>query len=251
MRVNHGGQGQDSPKKAVKTCPLCHKSLRDHQANVQVSIDVVVDESKTSREPVYYKCCACSAHRLRSAKLFFGHVQAHVCKPYTCPQCFRGYSSQELRDTHVQVVHLAPETGVKFACELCPFVANYRSTLKSHVIAKHHPEPQPPPPAVIEKASKPALVSRMVCPNCHREFSWSFYQKKHRKQCIGGIGVVPAVNFASQGQGQGSKPRVSACFTCKQTFASKLGESTKNEGYSKCFIFEGAKTDYIPSLLSR
>ena len=176
----------------LKVCPLCFKTMKEHKNT---------DPTVFSAEAVY-KCCSCTAKRLRAHR-FFSHAQGHILKPFPCPHCFRGYSNLSLRDHHVNVAHSNAATE-DFVCHKCSFVAKYESTLKSHMVTKHN-DSKPDEQAKTQTKERP----KILCPQCGQYFKWKFFQDKHRKICLGGMGREVS--------------KENKCDECNQDFNSKVG----------------------------
>ena len=100
--------------------------------------------------------------------------------------------------------------------------ADYQSTLKSHLAAKHSSSTTTA--RVVVDKPKSFKISSIRCPKCSREFTWSFYQKKHRKLCIGEMDPLDKVVDKVVEGGSFKAATSLMCLGCSQSFPSKLGK---------------------------
>jgi len=176
MKAIHFTTGRKKGVSNAKVCPLCFKSQKEH---------VNEDPAVANKNDPVYKCCTCSAARLRRAK-FFAHVEGHILKPFPCPVCFRGYSSQEARDKHVEVTHSDAQTE-EFPCPHCPYTAKYKVTLNSHLASKHSEKMAVEQPQPTKKPANETRPEVVICPKCGGTYKYRVFQSKHRRSCIGGV----------------------------------------------------------------
>eukprot|EP00090_Calanus_glacialis_P022186 TRINITY_DN34235_c0_g1_i1.p1 TRINITY_DN34235_c0_g1~~TRINITY_DN34235_c0_g1_i1.p1 ORF type:complete len:519 (-),score=110.42 TRINITY_DN34235_c0_g1_i1:69-1580(-) len=151
-----------------RLCCLCNEKRIKHRN------DQPKDE-KISYKGSFYKCCKCSASKLR-AKSFYHHVENHLAKKFKCIKCDKGFSYQYLLDDHVRDFHT---TSVKltFNClyEGCDYKAKFKQTLNTHVREKH---------LGIKKATTVLKDNRpMKCPTCQKTVKVWYYEKYHKKTC--------------------------------------------------------------------
>ena len=98
------------------------------------TIDYHIASRQISTKKKIYQCHLCNYTSPEKAKVT-RHMFRHTGeKPFKCPLCYKGMTTQQQLDRHITRKH--PNTA-PYKCDLCNFISNKATELKKHKKTEH------------------------------------------------------------------------------------------------------------------